>query len=146
LPETTLKQKNGKEWQEYRFEDPKLDREYVIGADWAQSVDWTVITVVDVTHFPVKVVHWTRMRRHPSPVMVGVFNKLMKAYSAEGIHDATGLGAVVADYIDQRARGFIMAGRVRDDMLSEYVSAVENGKWLAPKIREFYLAHLYCST
>ena len=103
------------------------DAEYVIGADWAQSVDWTVITVADVTRFPVKVVHWVRMRRHPYPVMIGVFNKLMQAYNAEGIHDATGLGAVVADYIDRRARGFIMAGRVRDDMLSEYVSSIENG-------------------
>jgi hypothetical protein len=146
LPTDTLKVKEGKEWQEYRFEDPKLDREYVIGADWAQAVDWTVISVVDVTYFPVKVVHWVRMRRHPYPVMVGVFNKLMKAYNAEGIHDATGLGAVVADYIDRRARGFIMAGRARDDMLSEYVSSIENGKWLAPRIREFYLSHLYCST
>jgi hypothetical protein len=39
-----------------------------------------------------------------------------------------------------------MAGRVRDDMLSEYVSAIENGKWRAPRIREFYINHLYCST
>jgi len=146
LPADALKKKEGKEWQEYRFEDPKEDAEYVIGADWAQSVDWTVITVADVTRFPVKVVHWVRMRRHPYPVMIGVFNRLMQAYNAEGIHDATGLGAVVADYIDRRARGFIMAGRVRDDMLSEYVSSIENGKWQAPKIREFYLAHLYCST
>ena len=38
------------------------------------------------------------MRRRPYPVMIGEFNKLMKEYNAEGIHDATGLGAVVADY------------------------------------------------
>jgi hypothetical protein len=146
LPTTTIRQRENKEWQEYRFEKPNQSKEYVIGADWAQAVDWTVISVVDVSVFPVKVVHWVRMRRHPYPVMVGIFNRLMKEYNAEGIHDATGLGAVVADYIDRRARGFIMAGRARDDMLSEYVSSVENGKWLAPRIREFYLSHLYCST
>ena len=38
-----------KDYEEYRFEDPEGDREYVIGADWAQSQDLTVITVADVT-------------------------------------------------------------------------------------------------
>jgi hypothetical protein len=145
LPEDTLRQKITKEWQEYRFEDARQDREYVIGADWAQSQDWTVITIADVTFMPAKVVHWTRMRRHPYPVMIGVFNKLMKEYNAEGIHDATGLGAVVADYVDRRARGFMMTGMQRDNMLSEYVSAIENHKWLAPRIPVFYKNHLYAS-
>jgi hypothetical protein len=145
LPEDTIRQKVTKEWQEYRFEEPKQDREYVIGADWAQSQDWTVVTVADVTFMPAKVVHWTRMRRHPYPVMIGVFNKLMKEYNAEGIHDATGLGAVVADYVDRRARGFLMTGAQRDNMLSEYVSAIENHKWLAPRIPVFYKNHLYAS-
>jgi hypothetical protein len=145
LPEDTIRQKLTKEWQEYRFEDPKQDREYVIGADWAQSQDWTVITIADVTFMPAKVVHWTRMRRHPYPVMIGQFNKLMKEYNAEGIHDATGLGAVVADYVDRRARGFMMTGMQRDNMLSEYVSAIENHKWLAPRIPVFYKSHLYAS-
>lgn len=145
LPETTLRQVVSKERQDYRFEDPKSDREYVIGADWAQSQDWTVITVTDVTFLPAKVVHWTRMRRHPYPVMIGVFNKLMKDYNAEGIHDATGLGAVVADYVDRRARGFLMTGAQRDNMLSEYISAVENDKWRAPRVPVFYKNHLYAS-
>jgi Terminase RNaseH-like domain len=145
LPEEAIKQKVGKEVQEYRFEDPKQDREYVIGADWAQSQDWTVISVVDVSFFPVKVVHWLRMRRHPYPVMIGHFNRLMKEYNAEGIHDATGLGAVVADYVDRRARGFLMTGAQRDNMLSEYISSIENDKWKAPRIPVFYKNHLYCS-
>jgi hypothetical protein len=145
LPETTIKQKVTKEWQDYRFEDAKSDREYVISADWAQSVDWTVITVSDVSVLPCRVVHWTRMRRHPYPVMIGVFNKLMTEYNADGIHDATGLGAVVADYIDRRARGFMMQGIQRDNMLSEYVSAIENDKWRAPRIPVFYKNHLYAS-
>ena len=145
LGEATVKQKVAKDYEEYQFETPKLDAEYVIGADWAQSQDFTVISVVDVTRFPVKVVYWLRMRRQPYPVMIGHFNRLMKDYNAEGIHDATGLGAVVADYIDRRARGFIMAGAARDNMLSEYVSSVENHKWLAPRIRTFHLSHLYAS-
>lgn len=145
LPEESIKQSVSKERQVYRFEDPKQDREYVIGADWAKEQDWTVITVADVTRFPCKVVHWSRMRRLPYPVMIGEFNRLMKAYNAEGIHDATGLGGVVADYIDRRARGFLMTGAQRDNMLSEYVSSIENDRWKAPRVPIFYKAHLYAS-
>ena len=42
-------------------------------------------------------------------------------------------------------RGFMMAGENRDNMLSEYISAVENDRIRAPRISEFYKAHLYCS-
>jgi hypothetical protein len=139
------KAKTLKDYEEYQFDEPRSDREYVIGADWAQSIDWTVITVADVSQFPVKVVYWVRMRRRPYPSMIGFFNRLMKLYNAEAIHDATGLGAVVADYVDVRARGFKMIGQARDDMLSEYISAVENDKWRVPKINSFYKNHLYCS-
>jgi hypothetical protein len=145
LPVQTIRETVSKERQVYRFENMKQDAEYVISADWAKEQDWTVITVSDVTRFPCKVVHWSRMRRLPYPVMIGEFNKLMKEYNAEGIHDATGLGAVVADYIDRRARGFLMTGAQRDNMLSEYVSAIENGRWLAPRVPVFYKAHLYAS-
>ena len=79
-----------------------MDREYVIAADWAKAQDWTVISVLDVTHLPIKPVYLVRMRRRPYPVMIGAYNDLMKKYHAEGIHDATGLGGVVADYIDHR--------------------------------------------
>ena len=77
--------------------------------------------------------------------MIGEFNRLMKEYNAEGIHDATGLGGVVADYIDRRARGFLMTGAQRDNMLSEYVSSIENHRWLAPRVPVFYKNHLYAS-
>ena len=140
-----ITQKVAKDHEEYLFEKPRMDREYVIGADWAQSQDFTVITVADVTTFPIKPVYWVKMRRRPYPVMIGQFNKLMNEYNAEGIHDATGLGAVVADYLDHRARGFLMVGAQRDNMLSEYISSIENDRWVAPRVMSFYRSHLYAS-
>jgi hypothetical protein len=145
LPTDTIRQKVAKDYEEYQFELPRQDREYVISADWAQAKDFTVITVTDCTYLPTQVVYWLKMRRRPYPVMIGKFNKLMKAYNAEGIHDATGLGAVVADYVDRRARGFQMVGAQRDNMLSEYISAVENDRIRAPRINSFYKSHLYTS-
>lgn len=134
-----------REFEQVCYDDFRTDRDYVIAADWAQAVDWTVITVWDVTTDPIKCVYYIRMKRRPYPYMVGWFNKLQKHYNAQGIHDATGLGSVVKDLMDARVRNFIMAGRDRDDMLSEFVSAVERGQIQAPKIGSFYREILYAS-
>ena len=134
-----------KDFEQYCFDAPHDDRAYVIAADWAKAVDFTVITVFDVSTTPIVPVYWLRMRRRPYPVMIKAYNDLLKKYNAEGIHDATGLGGVVADYLDRRAQGFIMTGEKRDNMLSEYISAVENDRVRAPRINSFYKAHLYCS-
>ena len=107
-------------------------------------INKNVITVWDVTD-GMEMVYHVRMNRRPYPVMVGRFNELQKRYSADGIHDATGLGRVVADLIDGNVRNFVMAGRDRDNMLSEYVSGVENGKLRAMRIPSMYREHLYCS-
>jgi len=142
-PKTPIKE--NREWEEWEYEGPLNDRDYVIAADWAQAVDKTVITVWDVTYSPIRMVYYVRFNRRPYPVMVGKFNTLQKRYNADGIHDATGLGRVVADLIDGTVRNFIMAGRERDDMLSEFVTGVENNKIRAPRIGSMYREHLYCS-
>jgi hypothetical protein len=61
------------------------------------------------------------------------------------IHDGTGVGNVVNDYIDQRSTPFIMAGRDRDEMLTEYIAAVERGDLIAPRIESAYTDHKYAS-
>jgi hypothetical protein len=134
-----------KDYEEYKFADYRHEKEYAIAADWAKEMDFTVITVWDVTKLPIRLVYYVKVRRRPYPVMVGLFNKLMTKYNAEGIHDATGVGNAVADYLDIRARGFKMTGEKRDNMLTEFVSAVENDKVRAHRIGGMYKAHLYCS-
>jgi hypothetical protein len=109
-------------------------------------VDWTVITVWDCTETPMRLAYYVRMQRRPYPLMVGYFNALQKRYHAEGIHDATGLGGVVADYLTDRVRNFLMTGAQRDNMLSEFVSAVERKHIRASRIDSLYSAIKYCST
>jgi len=53
---------------------------------------------------------------------------------------------VVNDYIDTRARKFIMTGEKRSNMLTEYVGAVERGYFKMPKIPTLHSAHKYCRT
>jgi hypothetical protein len=138
--------KETRDHQEYLILQPEVTRDYVIAADWAKDQDWTVITVWDATETPIRLAYYVRMQRRPYPVMVGYFNILQRRYRAEGIHDATGLGGVVADYLEDRVRNFLMTGQKRDDMLSEYVSAVER-KWVrASRIQSIYTAHKYVST
>ena len=141
--ETTVKV--AKDFEQYKFAEPREDKEYVIAADWAKEQDFTVITVYDCTRLPMERVYYLRMRRRPYPVMIEYFNKLLRKYNADAIHDATGLGNVVQDYLDTRARGFLMTGVKRDNMLTEYVNAVENDKVRSPRITSAYKATLYCS-
>lgn len=144
-PEKPIREKVAQDYEEYTFAEYHSSKEYVIGADWAKSEDYTVFTVWDVTTLPIKLVHFQKMRRRPYPVMIKVFNDLIKAFHAEPIHDKTGLGGVVADYVDERAYGFLMTGAKRDEMLTEYVNAVEKGAVSAPLIDSFYRSHLYAS-
>jgi hypothetical protein len=137
--------KVAKDFEQYKFLEYEYDAEYVIAADWAKEQDFTVITVWKVDTMPIQRAYSIRMRRRPYPVMMRYFDKLMAKYNAEGIHDATGLGGVVADLIDRRAYGFKMTGEKRDNMLSEYVAAVENDKVRSPRIETTYKEHLYAS-
>lgn len=134
-----------RDYEKWEIEEYNPSVDYVIAADWAKEQDFTVISVFRCDVLPIKLVYYARMRRRPYPVMIGEYNKLMKHYHAEGIHDATGLGGVVSDYIDSRAYGFKMVGEHRANMLSNFVNAVERDKVKSLQIDTAYLAHKYCS-
>ena len=132
--------------EQYEFEAPDLRKgEYVTAADWAKERDYTVITTFRVDCDPWRVVAYSRTNRKPYPMMVDLFNKRLKRYGGSSIHDGTGLGNVINDYIDDRTVSFIMTGRQRDDMLSEHVNGVEKLGIVSPKIESAYTAHKYCS-
>jgi hypothetical protein len=143
LPMEPITSEVMKDFERYTFENYSKQGTYVAGADWAKEKDYTVIAVVRTDVHPARIVSWTRVNRRPYPTMVGYFNEEIDKYDAEAIHDATGLGNVVSDYLDMRARGFTMTGEKRDSMLSEYVSAIEQGRFSFPKILTAYTAHKY---
>jgi hypothetical protein len=141
-----VKQDHRQDFEEYTFEEPVHKGIYIASADWAKEQDKTVITVMRVDKQPHELVYYLRVNRRPYPMMIGWFNDAIEKYNAEAIHDATGLGNVVNDYIDVRARKFIMAGEKRYNMLSEYVGAIERGYFALPRIPTLYSAHKYCRT
>jgi hypothetical protein len=145
LPFEPIRKKESKDFEEYTFADPVREGVYVAGADWGKEKDYTVIAVGRVDVVPHTLVYYMKVNRRPYPVMIGYFNKALNRYKAFGKHDSTGLGNVIDGYVDLRADGFTMTGEKRDAMLSQWVNAVEAGKWRVPKIKSAYLAHKFCS-
>jgi hypothetical protein len=131
--------------ERYVFEEPTREGEYVIAADWAKESDFTVISVFRTDEEKMRLVAYTRCQRFPWPTMIGWYNDLMAMYEARGIHDGTGVGNVVNDYIDRRSFAFLMTGRQRNEMLTEYIAAVERGLIEAPRVSSAYSAHKLAS-
>lgn len=135
----------GKEGFFYQFMKPQPDRDYVTGADWAKSKDFTVIVTWDTTVLPWKLAAFEKINRRAWPMMVDRLNKRWEMYGGIVVSDATGIGSVVDDYIDF-PRGIpqdnlieiTMAGRVRSEIVTEVVQAVENGDFLAPRVQSMY--------
>jgi len=95
-----------------------------------------------------------RTQRKPYPVMVKILNDRVKDYGGAACHDNSGLGTVVADLIEVpqgRIEHFEFAGRERNEMLSEYIAALEQGLVAWPKddrnpaLAAAFKEHLYAT-
>lgn len=141
LPFEPIRRKEGKDFEEYTFARYERGAVYVAGADWAKENDKTVLVVVRVDQGKRELVWFHRVNRRPYPVMIEAFNKAVNRYriGRNGVwHDSTGLGNVVNDYLDTRARPFQMTGDKRAKMLSDFVNAIEKGTWALPRIPSAY--------
>jgi hypothetical protein len=127
------------------WEDPVATASYAAGADWAKEKDKTVIVVIRTDVLPRRVVALRRMNRKRYPVMTRAFVNWVKKYGCEGIsqHDKTGVGNALNDFLpDEIARGFVMAGRPRSQMFSDYIADFEHGGYELPRTaNDFYKSH-----
>lgn len=131
--------------EDLEFERPDPRAKYVTAADWAKEKDHTVILTYRVDQKPWRLVAYYRGNRRSWPEMVAKFEQRRARYRGQAIHDATGLGGVVADMLSGKVRDQILAGRQRDDILSEYAAAVEQGEFEAPLIHTMYRDHRYAT-
>lgn len=144
-----IEHKEMKDFEEYRFARRVNSGQYVAGADWAKEKDKTVIWVARIDGAQRELVYFARMNRRPYPIMIKYLNRAVQYYRVplRGVwHDSTGLGNVVNDYLDVRARPFPMTGDKRAILLSDYVNAIEKGMWKLPRIPSAWLEMKYCST
>lgn len=127
------------------IEPPIPGARYAHGADWAKKEDWTIIPTIREDLTPKRVVAWERTGRLDWPVMIAKLDARIRRYGGRALHDGTGLGDVVKDYMNEQANAFIMAGRQRADLLSEYIAACENHELEYPFIRHAYSEHKFAS-
>lgn len=140
----------GEEGKYIQLEAPRDDRDYITAADWAKKRDYTIIGTWDATEDPWRLVAFERLARRPWPIMVGRLNRRWKRYGGKVVHDETGIGGVVNDFIEfpkyaepEHLVGVTMAGRYRSDIITEYVNAVEKGMLIAPRIQYMYDEHRF---
>jgi hypothetical protein len=118
------------------IEPPMPSAIYITGADWARKQDWTIIKTYRIDCRPMRLVAFERMGREPWPVMVNRFDERIARFNGSAAHDATGIGDVVAGYMKTPgAQGVVMVGRDRQDLLSNYIAAVERDEFEAPFIK-----------
>lgn len=127
--------------------DPEAD--YAHGADWARKTNRTAIftfrkpadveetvddagEVVKVPREPLKAIKLTVVQKEPWPTMVGHLEEHVRLFGGPAIHDGTGVGDVVAGYLNVEAEAFLMVGKARADLLTEYVHACEHGEIVYP--------------
>lgn len=126
---------------EWIFEKAMPSGTYAAGADWAKERDMTVIVVQRTDVIPWRTVYIRRFNKRPWPVMIEAFNDVVKRYQAVSAHDATGLGNVVHDMVDERTIKVVMSGKDRTLMLTDYINAVERGFYSMPRNTPLYSAH-----
>lgn len=142
----------GNEGKYIEIHPPYENVDYVTGVDWAKSRDYTVIWTWDATNEPWFTVAFERIQRRPWPAMVDRLNKRLERYGGKVAHDATGIGSVVNDYIiiprgvrPQDVHGIIMAGRARSDMITNYVSGIEQALLKCARIQSVYDEHRFAT-
>jgi len=131
----------------YTFEDPMPGELYVTAADWAQEKDYTVIITfkVDETNHTAKLVAYERSLREPWPAMVERFNRRVANFPGKAIHDATGLGGVIDDYLTIKSYPFVFSGNTKPRLLSSYQLAIEHGRLMMPRLSMLYKDHRNCT-
>lgn len=129
-----------------QVEGPVRRARYAHGADWARKQDYTQVVTFRVDVTPMRLVAWIRQRRLPWPQMVALLEDRIDEYGGTAMHDGTGLGDVIDGYLTRPARAFILVGRDRQDLFSEYVSAIERGEFEAPLIESLNAEHKFVAT
>lgn len=133
------------------LEEPIEGARYCTGADWARDVDRTVIPTLRDAGTYWKLVALKITNREPWPAMIGYLVERVHTYPGAAMHDRTGLGHVVEDYLTIEAEGFDMVGKARADLFGEYIHAVEHDEIRVPRVAgdadidRLKRAHKFCT-
>lgn len=153
LSETIMNESPGQWLDEGMTFTPNHKAPYVTSVDWAKEKDMTVVATFRTNCEPWRCVAWRRFNKAPWPVTVHRAQVQWRAYGGRFIHDSTGLGDVIDDYLDVKPMErrnhvvvpLIMSGPKRTTMFNDYIAGIENGEIVYPRIDYAYKEHLYCT-
>lgn len=114
---------------------------YATGTDWAKKKDWTIIHTIRTDVTPARLVAWGRYGRIDWPAIIKKHEDRIRKYGGGAAHDITGLGSVIDDYLNVASDGVLMQGLPRHEMLSQYITAIEAGRIIFPRIKFMFDEH-----
>jgi hypothetical protein len=118
------------------------DATFVHGADWARKQDKTCVVSMRTDVRPFEIAAYQRVNKRPWPVLIQILVDRLAHYTGKACHDATGIGDVIDSLLDpEQTWPIIMVGRDRQDLLTEYVAAIERGEIVGPMIRTAQQEH-----
>lgn len=133
--------KAGKMGEDIIIEPYDARATYVTGIDWAKESDWTVISTWRTDCAPWRRVAWIRLGRMSWPAIIAKANQRLRQYYGVLCHDSTGIGTVIADFLNNPSSKTIdlsMVGAARVDLFNDFISAVENHSFTGPMIDYAY--------
>lgn len=136
----------GGESEKLIFEKPVQGAHYVTGVDWAKEQDWTIVATYNASSRPWKLAAWTRIGRLPWPIMVHHVEKRLDMYGGILVHDSTGVGNVVNDFLQydtNKVYPFVMVGRAREECFNDYIAAIEARELTGPRVEFAHSEHKY---
>lgn len=114
------------------------DRRFVTAMDIAKSVDFTVITVLDLDSS--EIVYYRRLNKTDYRQVLQLASEVCQTYNnAELIFDATGVGSGLADMLnnyDVTCHPFIFTNESKNDIVNKLILAVEYQQLKLPNIKE----------
>jgi hypothetical protein len=112
------------------------DRRFVVSMDIAKSIDFTVITVMDLDVG--QCVYYRRMNKTDYREVIKFAADICKKYNyAELIFDSTGVGSGIADFLnnyDITAIPFIFTNESKNDIVTKLALAIEHQNIRIPNI------------
>ncbi|KKL86288.1 hypothetical protein LCGC14_1946210, partial [marine sediment metagenome] len=123
--------------------DPRGD--YVPSADWGRKTDLSVIATIRYDVVPPRLVAWARLFHQPWPLAISHYNKrATEMYPGKGIHDATGLGDVVAGYLNvPDAVDYIFTAASKMKCYMDYEVGVDKELLKWPRLKSLVELHTY---
>ncbi len=137
----------GKVGERIRIQDPDPEQKFYHGADWAKKQDSTIITTfMSRINEPDLLANWMRMEKMDWNAIISEFNNIIRVYGGPAASDATGIGNVIQDMIEFPCKPVdFRQKKLIQDILTDYVVAIENGELEAPYIEHAYFEHKYAT-